>query len=200
MSLSNLINSSRRVGVFLNGIFFGGWKSYSYCSFGASAEHKTLVSSQPTETDGCLRTKTIKPKHYSFASNRLRLCPFWVNGCHIPYPVSESFVLWSQESKNILPELKCFNMNDFSELLSWIQLASKTGRNKKDLEVRNERNLTFRNWRRCNWELLTLELIIVLWIPLSLTLMVICRSETSGLMKGGWILMWGFFLGSNTYL
>lgn len=51
-----------------------------------------------------------------------------------------------------------------------------------------------------NCEQVTLELIMVLWRPLSLTLMVICLSERSGLMNGGWILMWGFFLGSNMYL
>lgn len=88
----------------------------------------------------------------------------------------------------------------YTELPSWIQLSSKTGRNKKDLEATDERKWSFRKRRCSNWEPLTLELMIVLWIPLSLTLMVICRSERSGLMKGGWILMWGFFLGSNTYL
>lgn len=41
---------------------------------------------------------------------------------------------------------------------------------------------------------------MVLWIPLSLTLMVICLSERSGLMNGGWILTCGFFLGSSMYL
>lgn len=34
-------------------------------------------------------------------------------------------------------------------------------------------------------ELLTLELTMVPWMPLSLTLMVICLSERSGLMNGG---------------
>lgn len=41
---------------------------------------------------------------------------------------------------------------------------------------------------------------MVLWMPLSLILIVICLSARSGLMKGGWILTWGFFLGSSMYL
>lgn len=41
---------------------------------------------------------------------------------------------------------------------------------------------------------------MVLWMPLSLTLMVICLSDRSGLMNGGWILTWGFLLGSKMYL
>lgn len=53
---------------------------------------------------------------------------------------------------------------------------------------------------RSNCEWLTLELMMVLWMPLSLTLMVICLSDRSGLMNGGWILTWGFFLGSDVYL
>lgn len=36
-----------------------------------------------------------------------------------------------------------------------------------------------------NCEQLTLELMMVLWMPLSLILMVICLSEKSGLMNGG---------------
>lgn len=53
-----------------------------------------------------------------------------------------------------------------------------------------------------SWKMawLTLHLMMVLWRPLSLILMVICLSERSGLMKGGWILTWGFFLGSSMYL
>lgn len=51
-----------------------------------------------------------------------------------------------------------------------------------------------------NGEQLTLELTMVLWMPLSLILMVICLSDRSGLMNGGWILIWGFFFGSNMYL
>lgn len=47
---------------------------------------------------------------------------------------------------------------------------------------------------------LTFDLMMVLWRPLSLILMVICLSERSGLMKGGWILTLGFFLGSRMYL
>lgn len=47
---------------------------------------------------------------------------------------------------------------------------------------------------------LTLDLMMVLWMPLSLILMVICLSDRSGLIKGGWILTRGFFLGSSMYL
>lgn len=49
-------------------------------------------------------------------------------------------------------------------------------------------------------EKVTLELMMVVWMPLSLILMVICLSDRSGLMNGGWILTWGFFLGSIMYL
>lgn len=38
------------------------------------------------------------------------------------------------------------------------------------------------------------------WIPLSLTLMVSCLSESSGRRKGGWIATAGLFLGATMYL
>lgn len=55
-----------------------------------------------------------------------------------------------------------------------------------------------RLWSKC--ERLTLDRTMVLWMPLSLTLMVICLSDRSVLMNGGWIFTWGFFLGSSMYL
>lgn len=46
------------------------WKRFSlywyFVSLGRTLQNK-LVPRQPTETDGSLRTKSIKPKHYSFA-------------------------------------------------------------------------------------------------------------------------------------